>query len=72
MLWTAPELLIERNKDDSVYVAGTPKGDVYSFAIIAQEILYRNGPFYTGDQQYLSPKGYTEITRARGLSKEQG
>lgn len=29
---------------------GTPKGDVYSFAIIAQEILYRKGVFYLTDE----------------------
>ena len=28
---------------------GTPKGDIYSFAIIVQEILYRKGVFYLTD-----------------------
>lgn len=29
---------------------GTQKGDVYSFAIIAQEIFYRKGVFYLTDE----------------------
>jgi hypothetical protein len=29
---------------------GTPKGDVYSFAVIAQEILYRRGVFYLTEE----------------------
>ncbi|EFX72574.1 hypothetical protein DAPPUDRAFT_201000 [Daphnia pulex] len=51
-LWTAPELLrIERPPPE-----GTPKGDVYSFAIITHEILVRHGPFYLADN-HLSPRG---------------
>ncbi|XP_037283872.2 atrial natriuretic peptide receptor 1 [Rhipicephalus microplus] len=39
LLWTAPEHLREEIPGGSV------KGDVYSFAIILQEILTRSGPF---------------------------
>ncbi|XP_002740930.1 atrial natriuretic peptide receptor 2-like [Saccoglossus kowalevskii] len=39
-LWTAPELL--RLECPS---KGSPKGDVYSYAIIMQEIITRQGPF---------------------------
>lgn len=51
-LWTAPELL----RDSNPPAAGTPKGDVYSFGIILQEIELRNGPFYIRDQT-LEPAG---------------
>ena len=51
LLWSAPELL--RVKAQPVY--GTQKGDVYSFAILAQQIAYRAQPFFIGDDQ--NPKG---------------
>ncbi|XP_064596017.1 LOW QUALITY PROTEIN: atrial natriuretic peptide receptor 1-like [Liolophura sinensis] len=41
-LWTSPELLRMHNRPPE----GTQKGDVYSFAIICQEIVYRCGVFY--------------------------
>lgn len=40
MLWLSPELLRERG-----FTPGTPKGDVYAFAIILYEIYGRKGPF---------------------------
>jgi hypothetical protein len=55
-LWTAPELLrIEHPPPE-----GTPKGDVYSFAIITHEILVRHGPFYLADND-LSPRGKVNV-----------
>ncbi|XP_068673835.1 atrial natriuretic peptide receptor 1-like isoform X3 [Montipora foliosa] len=42
MMWTAPELM-RMGKD--VPTRGTQKGDVYSFAIICQELVTRSGPF---------------------------
>ncbi|XP_061565670.1 retinal guanylyl cyclase 2 isoform X2 [Cololabis saira] len=41
LLWTAPELL--RNGFPGLH--GTPTGDVYSFAIIMQEVVVRGPPF---------------------------
>lgn len=57
MLWTAPEILIERNNADGEFVPGTQKGDVYSFAIIVQEMLYRKGPFFVSENDQPSPPG---------------
>ena len=51
-LWTAPEILRLASRP----LGGTPKGDVYSFAIICQEIVYRNGVFYCGELDY-TPQG---------------
>jgi atrial natriuretic peptide receptor B len=45
MLWTAPELL--RMTDPPI--DGTQKADVYSFAIIAQEIAFRAQPYFNDD-----------------------
>jgi len=33
------------------------KGDVYAFAIICQEILYRKGPFWVEDEEDLEVQG---------------
>ena len=50
MLWTAPELLRMNDPPPN----GTPAGDIYSFAIIMQEIIER-GPPYCNCR--LTPKG---------------
>ena len=52
-LWTAPELLRMPGPPPE----GTQKGDVYSFAIICQEIVYRKGPFWLEDYEYISAEG---------------
>ena len=49
-LWTAPELLRMTTRP----INGTQKADVYSFAIILQEIMFRAEPFFVGME---SPKG---------------
>ena len=51
LLWTAPELL--RQGPDKPYY-GTRKGDVYSYGIILQELVYRAAPFFMDS---TSPKG---------------
>ena len=44
LLWTAPELL--RRPRDQRPPYGTKKGDVYSFGVIAQEVLYKAPPYF--------------------------
>ncbi len=54
LLWTAPELLrMERRP-----AKGTQKGDVYSFAIILQQIAYGAAPYFydSGDA-----RGFTTL-----------
>ena len=41
-LWTAPELLRATARP----INGTQKADVYSFAIILQEIMFRAEPYF--------------------------
>lgn len=53
MLWVAPELLPYTEVPGS---PATQKGDVYSFAIILEEIVVRGGPYETA-RQFLSIKG---------------
>ncbi len=46
-LWTAPELL--RKYEEPGDLKGTREGDMYSFAIVCQEIIYRKSVFYRTD-----------------------
>ena len=52
LLWTAPELL--RLPEHDRPQSGTKPGDVYSFAILMQEILYRAAPYFA---EALASKG---------------
>ncbi|CAF0975116.1 unnamed protein product, partial [Didymodactylos carnosus] len=51
LLWSAPEII----RDPQAPPEGTQKGDVYSFAIILHEIVYRRGLFAMNETQ-LEPK----------------
>lgn len=51
MLWYAPEHL-----RTDMPLKGSQKGDVYSFAIILEEIIVRGGP-YEHYRSEFSPKG---------------
>lgn len=60
LLWVAPELL------PLTVIHGTPatqKGDVYSFAIILEEIVVRGGPYETA-RQFLDVKAILERVEA--------
>ena len=50
LLWTAPEIL--RSEE---LIGGTHKADVYSFAIIMQEVILRSYPFDMLDKSYEGP-----------------
>ena len=50
MMWTAPELLRADPKPPN----GTQKGDVYSFGIVTQEVVFRTCPFFLENN---APKG---------------
>ena len=52
-LWTAPELLRMTTRP----INGTQKADVYSFAIILQEIMFREKPFFL---RVDPPKGISQ------------
>jgi len=56
LLWTAPELLREQKRLGYTHVPGTQKGDVYSFAIIVHEIVFRFGP-YCVEEEWRNPYG---------------
>ncbi|CAH8486557.1 unnamed protein product [Heterobilharzia americana] len=53
LLWTAPELLPDG--DTILYPRESIKGDVYSFAIVCQEIVYRKGVFYRQNFKNCEP-----------------
>ena len=57
LLWTAPELMVAQRTSGVGVSMGTQKGDVYSFAIILHEILYRAGLFHCfKDDDPIPPK----------------
>ena len=53
LMWTSPELL----REPSMPPKGSHKGDVFSFAIILQEIIFRCPPYGTPDSLVMVPKG---------------
>jgi len=55
LLWTAPELMASQRAGAVGLSTGTQKGDVYSFAIILHEILYRSGLFRCEDDSEAIP-----------------
>ncbi|XP_066940085.1 atrial natriuretic peptide receptor 1 [Macrobrachium rosenbergii] len=61
-LWTAPEILRSINPPPE----GTQKADVYAFAIIVHEVLYRRGPFYVSFDDF-SPRQIIENVKNGGF-----
>ena len=55
LLWSAPELMASQRAGVVGMSTGTQKGDVYSFAIILHEILYRAGLFRCVDDNESIP-----------------
>lgn len=51
-VYSAPELL----RDSNPPMGGTQKADVYSFALILHEMLYRKGAFYRTEEP--TPQGF--------------
>ncbi|XP_064112052.1 atrial natriuretic peptide receptor 1-like [Macrobrachium nipponense] len=60
-LWTAPEILRSANPPPE----GSQRADVYSFAIIVHEIIYRLGVFYVKNED-LSPQQIVENVKNGG------
>jgi len=54
MLWTAPEHLVS---SDNTKTACTPSADIYSLAIVLQEVLLRTLPYQTGNAAVMLAKG---------------
>lgn len=55
LLWTAPELI--QKQLDNAKNAASPKGDVYSFAIIVHEIVFRRGPYSMDADETATAQG---------------
>lgn len=75
-MWTAPEFLRNQDSEEMRTCVARQKGDVYSFAIICQEILLRNGSFWveTEDPEMLplTPKGlFLKKTQVFGKVQEK-
>jgi atrial natriuretic peptide receptor A len=65
-LWTAPEILRDPNSPPQ----GTQKGDVYSFALILHEMLYRKGAFYRGEEETPAPNDILKYVTAIPKSED--
>ncbi|KAG8179782.1 hypothetical protein JTE90_002822 [Oedothorax gibbosus] len=67
LLWTAPEHLRSR----SPHMSGSKEGDVYSFAIVLQEVVTRSTPFDPKQRagrvlRYMSPEDIIDRLRMGG------
>lgn len=65
--WTAPELL---RIGAAAPPQGTQKGDVYSFALVLHEMLYRKGAFYRGEEDSPNPKEILDNLKKQPISED--
>ncbi|CAJ0923199.1 unnamed protein product, partial [Mesorhabditis belari] len=65
-LWTAPELL----RDTNPPIQGTQKGDIYSFAIILHEMIWRRGVFSL-ENEHLSPQEIVDRVKKPPISDDE-
>ncbi|KAI6182296.1 Guanylate cyclase [Aphelenchoides bicaudatus] len=79
LLWTAPEILRESNNfmnvtgvmlDHKLDVKMMQKADLYSFALILHEMLFRKGAFYRGEEEFPEPRQILENVKAKPKSEE--
>ena len=61
-LYYAPEILRNYVTSDADHTA-LRRCDIYSFAILTQEILYRRGPFYVLDESITIERKIDAVTR---------
>ncbi|KAI6203554.1 Guanylate cyclase [Aphelenchoides besseyi] len=79
LLWTAPEILRESNNFTNVadvlvaHKSDTKmmqKADLYSFALILHEMLFRRGAFYRGEDENPEPKDNLQRVCAKPKSED--
>ena len=66
-LWTAPEILRMRDAESSTILQGTSLTDIYSFGVIIQEIVTREGP-YAAQLCYLDAQGKTRMLNLQEIT----
>ena len=63
LLWSAPEFL----RDLHAPIQGSQKGDIYSFAIILHEIIYRRGLFAMNETNVTAKEIFDSIKSGNEL-----
>lgn len=80
LTWTSPEILRESNNNFTnvpevmmnhrMDIKMMQKSDLYSFALILHEMLFRKGAFYRGEEDNPEPKEILENVRAKPKSED--
>lgn len=80
LMWTAPEILRESNNFTNITEVMInhkldfklmQKADLYSFALILHEMLFRRGAFYRGENESPHPKEILENVRAKPKNEDE-